>query len=248
MKAVDLRDLFVKRQAVLATELRLARSGADHPGSTGEATEAGWAAVLGSFLPYRYQVSKGFVIDSNEHRSDEIDLVIHDRQYSPLLLAHRGKTYVPAESVYAVFEVKTVLDARALRYASDKAASVRRLERTSVEIPHAGGVYPAREPIPILGGILTGSSAWAEPLGERLASSLRELSAGDGRVDLGCCLEHGAFGLDEDRLGAADAPSEIETSGSDVALIAFLLLLLKKLQRSATVAAVDYDRYRALIG
>jgi len=251
MKSVDLGRLFEKRQAVLASELRLARSGADHPSARGEATEDGWAALLRGFLPYRYQVSKGFVIDSEQHRSDEIDLVIHDRQYSPLLLEQGGRIYVPAESVYAVFEVKTVLNAAALRYASAKAASVRRLHRTTVAIPHAGGVYPAREPIHILAGILTGSSGWADPFGRSFVKGLRERAAGEGRIDLGCTLEDGAFAVSDPLAapsGDGSEPLAIELSRRETSLMSFLLFLLRQLQRSATVAAVDFDRYRALLG
>lgn len=252
MKSVNLGRLFRERQAVLESELRLARAGAGHRGAQGEATEAGWCALLRGYLPYRYQVSKGFVIDSDQHRSDEIDVVIHDRQYSPLLLEHGGRTYVPAESVYAVFEVKTVLDARGLRYASAKAASVRGLVRTTVAIPHAGGVYPARPPIHILAGVLAGSSAWAEPFGDHFVGHL-EAIAEQGRLDLGCVLAHGAFAVAD--AGASEGADsnrrrslEIEVSRPETSLISFLLLLLRQLQRAATVAAVDFDRYRALVG
>jgi hypothetical protein len=60
---------------------------------------------LSEILPSRYQVSKGFVVDSDSMRSEQIDVIIHDRVFSPLLWEDGGYMYVPAESVYAVFEV-----------------------------------------------------------------------------------------------------------------------------------------------
>jgi hypothetical protein len=72
---------------------------------------------------------------------------------------------------------------------------VRRLHRTSLPIPYANGVYPAK-PLPhILGGLLTFESDWKPPLGDPLTQAL---SGGDpaGRLDLGCVAAHGLFSCD----------------------------------------------------
>jgi len=110
-----------------------------HPVSKGNASELEWLSMLSSYLPTRYKVEKAFVIDSEGKVSDQIDIVIFDRHYSPFLLRQNGATYVPAESVYAVIEVKPTLNPASIRYTADKAASVRRLKRTSAPIVHAGG-------------------------------------------------------------------------------------------------------------
>lgn len=60
--------------------------------------------MLQKHLPHRYQADKAFVIDSNGESSDQIDVVVYDRQYTPLLYNHDGQMFVPAESVYAIFE------------------------------------------------------------------------------------------------------------------------------------------------
>jgi hypothetical protein len=67
---------------------------------------------------------------------------------------------VPAESVYAVFEAKQSINLNEVRYAQSKVASVRRLYRTSLPIPYAGGTYAPKAPSEILGGILTFESDW----------------------------------------------------------------------------------------
>jgi len=70
---------------------------------------------------------------------------------------------------------------------------VRRLSRTSLPIPHAGGVYPPK-PLPhILGGILAFDSDWSPALGQSLINALDNGSL-EGRVDLGCIAAHGMFG------------------------------------------------------
>jgi hypothetical protein len=90
----------------LQTERRVST----HPGAKEDSAQLNWKAMLDDHLPSRYRVAKGFVIDSHGGVSDEIDLVVYDRQYSPLLFNRDGILYVPAESVYAVLEVKQQLD------------------------------------------------------------------------------------------------------------------------------------------
>ncbi len=109
---------------------------------------------------------EAFVVDSRGGISDEIDLIVHDRHFSPLLFHHATTCYIPAEAVYAVLEVKPELSKTMVDYAGAKAASVRRLHRTSAGITHAGGEYPPNHrTLPrILAGILTTSSGWVDPV------------------------------------------------------------------------------------
>ena len=73
--------------------------------------------------------------------------------------------------MYAAFEAKQTINAGLVKYAQDKVASVRRLHRTSLPIPHAGGTYPAKPPGHILGGLLTFESEWNPALGEALTEA-----------------------------------------------------------------------------
>jgi hypothetical protein len=72
----------------------------------------------------------------------------------------RPHRYIPAEAVYAVFECKPKIDKAYLEYAGAKAESVRRLKRTSVPIPHAGGFYPAKQHFEIVAGFLAIEADW----------------------------------------------------------------------------------------
>ncbi len=67
------------------------------------------------------------MIDSTGTTSDQIDLVVYDRQYTPLLYNQAGQMYVPAEAVYAVAEVKQTLSKDHIAYAGAKGESVRKL-------------------------------------------------------------------------------------------------------------------------
>src|SRR5262249_49951459 len=137
-----------------------------------DASEEVWLELLQTYLPKRYQAAKAHVVDSNGTFSDQIDVVIFDRQYSPFILSYKGQTIVPAESIYAVFEAKQSMNAGQIAYAQEKVASVRRLHRTTLPIPYANGTYPAKALIPILGGLLTFESDWQPALGEPLKNAL----------------------------------------------------------------------------
>lgn len=115
-----------------------------------------------AYLPNRYAVAKGVVIDADGNESEQIDVIIYDRQYSYLVLKHNETFLIPAESVYAVFEVKQSLNKGYMEYAQHKTESVRKLKRTSVAIKHAGGKYDPKPLHKIVAGLLTTTSDWAE--------------------------------------------------------------------------------------
>src|SRR5580698_9412504 len=87
-------------------KLAIARKSFAHPGTKGDASEFVWLEMLQAYLPQRYQAATAHVVDSNGNFSDQIDVVVFDRQYSPFIFKYQGQTIVPAESVYAAFEAK----------------------------------------------------------------------------------------------------------------------------------------------
>ena len=223
---------------MLACELGIARLAIGHSGTKGTVSEGRWIEMLRNHLPTRYQVSNAFVIDSRNQCSDQIDIVIHDRQYSPFVLKYDPALYVPAESVYAVFEVKQEMTVDELKYASQKVASVRRLYRTSLPIPHAGGTYPPKLPERILGGLLCLKSSWSPPFGDSFHKGLKT-AQGDERLDLGCAVQDGVF---EVIYLDGSLPSTV-IHNSEGHLAFFLLRLIARLQFMATVPSLDVMAY-----
>jgi hypothetical protein len=141
---------------------------------------------------------------------------------------------IPAESVYAVFEAKQVIDARNVAYAQEKAASVRRLHRTSLPVPHVSGVATPKEPLRILAGLLTFESVWKDPFSPPLSQALDSGDA-DGTLDLGCVAAHGHFSRCDDGTYAFTPEGKPAT--------AFLFELIARLQASATVPMIDMRAY-----
>lgn len=107
---INLHNLFLGLQDQMTSRLLTNREHITHPGTKGDASELCWLEMLKNYLPQRYRAEKAFVLDSEGKLSDQIDIVIFDRQYSPFLFNQDDALYVPAESVYATIEVKQDID------------------------------------------------------------------------------------------------------------------------------------------
>lgn len=236
----DLREAFLLRQDQLLATLGIGRSVGSHPVAIGDDSELNWKGMLESILPARYRVSKGFAIDADGARSDQIDLLIYDRHFSPVLLDVGEFLFVPAESVFAALEVKQIMDRGTIGYAATKVASVRSLRRTSAPVPYVEGEYRPKPLHRIIGGLLAMDSGWSPPLGEALETALQEFG-GDGGLDLGCALSGGSFEVSE-------GDGVVARSGSETALIFFVLRLLERLQRMASPPAIEFGQYASSLG
>lgn len=242
IRTVNLRRLFGGLQNQMSALLESGRDAFTHPGTKGSVTEEAWRQLLTDYLPTRYQVRKGFVIDHLGNCSDEIDILIIDRHYSPFLLTLGTGLYVPAESVYAAFEVKQTLNDDHVTYTEDKLESVRRLKRTSAPIMNMGKQSKPRRKFRILGGMLITSSDWSPAFGRPfqrrlLASTMKR------RIDLGFCMDVGSFELTLKRKGK----QRIEFHRESDSLVTFLLTLLNRLQKLGTVPAIKFDNYLAAL-
>lgn len=206
-----------------------------HPGTKGDASEGVWNELFNKYLPERYQADKAHVVDSEGTFSQQIDVVIYDRQYSPFIFRYEGQIVIPAESVYAVFEAKQSANLTHVKYAQEKVRSVRALHRTSLPIPHAGGTYPAKPLIPIYGGLLTFESDWSPALGDSLNDALK-LDQDAGKLEFGCVAGHGYFHADSD-------PGEYVFHQGGKPATAFLFKLISQLQFSGTVPMIDIQAY-----
>jgi hypothetical protein len=226
----------------MEAELGLVHSAVDHSGSKGTGSEDAWITMLTKHLPERYCISRGFVIDSRNGVSKQQDIIVHDRQYSPFVLNHESNIYVPSESVYAVLESKQSLTAENIVDAAEKIGSVRELHRTSIPIKHAGGEFPAKPLHYILGGIVALESDWKPPFGDPLRGAL-SAARPEGRIDIGCAVRHGVFGV---KYSPNEPPAiAVETSSSSLALM--LLRLIAALQSIATVPCIDVLAYAASV-
>lgn len=233
-----LKELFLALHDRLACELGITRRTIAHTGTMGTVSEGQWIKMLYEHLPKRYKVNRAFVIDSKGACSDQIDIVIHDRQYSPFVLNYGDALYVPAESVYAVFEVKQSMNAETVKYAADKIASVRALHRTNIQFQSNRGTEVKNKLHDVLGGLLTVDSDWSPPFGASFTSLINQTSK-ECRLDLGCSAVHGMFDVQYPESGSA----AIDARLSNAALALFLLKLIDRLRTMGTAPALDILEY-----
>lgn len=216
-------------------ELRRARESLAHPTEKGDASESVWIDVFNKHLPRRYEARKAHVVDANGAFSEQIDVVVHDRQYSPLVFTFKDSFVVPAESVYAVFEAKQDMTAEHVGYAQRKAASVRKLHRTSMPVPTVDGLKAPKELGPVLAGLLTLSCIWTPPFGDTMQQHLRN-DLCDGRLDLGCVADAGLFSFDVGSQAHHLQPVSRPATR-------FVFELIARLQELATVPMLDIRAY-----
>ena len=216
---IDLGEIFRRVQQEMLAQLSVGRL-FEHASTAGAATEHHWLQLFDRYLPKRYRSAPAFVIDAAGHRSRQIDIAIFDNLYTPPLFPHSAGLHLPAESVYAVFEVKPTFSRQWLRDAAEKAASVRSLHRTSVSVIGRS----ATNPPPIIAGLLATTSVWTPAT---FAANLRRSRQ---HLNIGCCLEHGSF--EDNRI-----------SSPDNSLVFFIIRLLDRLRAMGTAPAIDWSSY-----
>ena len=245
MSTVNLPNIYCGMQAEMLQTLCTGAEAFTHSGTRGDTTEANWISWFRTYLPNRYAVDKAIIIDAHGNCSDQIDLVIYDAQYSPLVFKQNDNKLIPAESVYAVFEVKQDLNKAHMEYAQGKAKSVRSLQRSSVPIRHAGGQYAPKPLHEILAGILTTRSAWEAPIEHNVEKYLG-INDHNKRLDFVCSISNSTFIVDNN-IFIEDfdetAQPNIRFCEREKSLVFLLLNLLKRLQEVGTVPAINYSDY-----
>jgi hypothetical protein len=233
---INVGEIFAGHEESLSVALRRGAN-AGHRGVQGDGNEEHWIELLQRHLPRRYAATRAMVVDSKGGQTEQLDLVVYDRQYSPEFWEHGDHHYLPAESVYAVFEIKPELNRDYVLYAGKKIASVRRLHRTSASFAWASGTHPGRTDFRPLGGILCERAGWSPAFGDPFVEALGDVIVGGG-IDLGCVLGAGAF-----EVAHPNDPTSFTVSDPSTALVGFLFTLLRRLQHLGTAPAIDYAVY-----
>lgn len=244
----DLHRAFLNKQAALDASFLGIRNVTRHPTTMGDRLEADWVGLLADFLPTRYNVGPIFAVDHEGSLSEQIDVAIYDKHFSPQWFGSANNVrFVPVESVYAVFEVKPKLNPTYIKAAKKKAASVRRLKRTSAFIVHAGGRYERKlDETAIIAGILTNRTSWTDPK-TKLDSYLIDDRDDKSFLDIGIamnsiCFDYTPTPGDSDRL---TWPRTYNEEGQQ--LIHFTIRLFRQLQAVGTVPAMDMALYEKAI-
>lgn len=228
IKKINIEKLFSALDEEMRQKLSSKIDEIYHPTAKGSETELNWIGLLRNYLPERYSVDSGFVVDYEGNISEQIDIIIYDRHFTPFIFRGENIVYIPAEGVYAIFEVKPKLSKTYYDYAVKKLKSVKELKRTSASFTHILGINK-KELFDVIGGILTkenGSQSVYENLkvGSDLAIVL--------------CLDCGIKVIGDKAIIAQD---------KEPILAFFLLKLIEKLRQLGSVPALEVDRYLGFI-
>ena len=85
---------------------------------------------LKPYLPERFTVSSGLIMDVEQNESRQQDLLIHDSFHSPVLLNVESERIIFPESVFAVIEVKSNLRSKDIKDIIIKAADISSLTKS----------------------------------------------------------------------------------------------------------------------
>jgi hypothetical protein len=261
MNNIDLKQLFNGLQKQMSAQLNTSREFIDHPGSKGDALENAWIEWLRKYLPNRYCVDKAIVIDHEGNTSQQMDIVIYDNWFTPFIFNQNGFYYIPAEGVYAVFEVKPDIQGN-IEYAGEKIESVRVLKREAASFINGGKVCNPRPLTKIVGGILSSTNSFTHKNDDAIKGHFQALDNLKS-VDLGCIADYGGFYIDytpneEITMVGQDAYLEfyakrkfnkIKFSDANHSFVTFFMQLTRYLQQAiGTIPAINLNAYLKKIG
>jgi hypothetical protein len=103
-----------------------------HPGEVGTGKENVLKKILTKYIPRRFNVDSGFVIDALGNRSRQMDIVVHEANYTPVFEIVDGKKFFPCETVVAVGQVTSEIgSAKRLHECLANIRSAKSLDRSN---------------------------------------------------------------------------------------------------------------------
>lgn len=234
-----LRQSLVQVERAFISDLERKAATITHDGTLGDAVEDSWIGLLKAYLPRRYCVNKAFAIDHQGRTTEQIDCLIYDAHFTPALFGENKHLYVPAEAIYAAFEIKPTVTAPYLGAAAQKGRSVRNLARTSAPITWGPNGRRRKKLLPILTGLLAMKADWADGLGVAFRGQFTQLKENDA---LDCVLTASNGFCDR-----FTSRRRLTIAHGEGALIRGLFRLLAALREKSTVPAIDWNEYEKVL-
>jgi len=103
-----------------------------HYGERGVEAEVILIDFLNNHLPKRYAATSGFVIDSSNDISKQVDVIVYDAINSPVFRKDERVMILPSDNVAVAIEVKTNLNKAELIDAAQKISRVKSLKKSPI--------------------------------------------------------------------------------------------------------------------
>ena len=104
-----------------------------HPGEYGMYREKVVAKFLRNFLPKNYDIATGFIVNNANEISTQCDIVIYNRDLTPLISGYNNQEFYTVETVVAIGEVKSKLSKSAFKAALNKLAKNKKIKDNVIE-------------------------------------------------------------------------------------------------------------------
>ncbi len=176
---MDIKEIFEGIAQKILIDFDRIQPQIDHAGERGRQRELVLRCLLEKYLPKKYSLGTGQVIDIRGNISRQCDIVIFDAFNCPLLLIEDGYQLFPAEAVFGVIEVKSIFNTNTIKECVQNIQSVKSLIRKE---PIAGCAFAYR------------SEYSAEPKIETAAKALLKANQNippKEHIDLVCILSDG---------------------------------------------------------
>ncbi len=171
----------------------------EHALTKGEIREEDVIAAFRPFVPERFSLGKGVVVNVDGEQSLQQDLVIADAQAGTRFIAGGNIGVYPVEIVHGTVQIKSVASPGEVRSAVENVASVKRLmpdeHRVTAGVRASGRFSIIGERAKLFGGILflTSGKTDVEAIGAAFTETNLSLDDVD-RIDALCVLNEYAIG------------------------------------------------------
>jgi len=218
-----------------------------HSGMKGSSGEEVIRGFLRTYLPGRYKIGQGKVVDFQGNESKQTDIIIMDAAATVPFYVDAVNVIVPIEAVYATIEVKTSLVRKSLNEAVENTLALRTLALTSRHSYVRGGLTVERKPVTSYPAsfVIGLSGERSSRISALYGQYVRYLKVGDIHFPvLHCCAVLGKgfffdyYEPDEDRSYA-----RLEDEAGDDTLLLFFLSLIGVMEAAEPKSPPPFDLY-----
>ncbi len=130
--AFDVDELIAAAGKKLRDDFDYIKKSNPHYAERGNEAEDILIKFLNDYLPKRYAASTGFVIDSTNEISKQVDVIVYDVINSPVFRKDERVMILPSDNVAIAIEVKTNLNKAELIDAAQKISRVKSLKKSPI--------------------------------------------------------------------------------------------------------------------
>ncbi len=220
-----LHDLMLSVAKKMESDFAAKTALINHSLTKGEAREKVVKDFLSEYLPETYEIGTGEIVDTYGNTSQQTDLIIFDRLNCPKLIQYGDIRVYPTEGVYAVIEVKSMLDKNSLKDSILNIQKTKSLKKTAYYPKRPGSctwsLYgKTYDYFPTMGYVFAFDSMNISALAKELDKfNIENNIPPEHQIDAICILRNGLIGhgnLNGNLVSWAE-PTNLETGETTIA-------------------------------